>query len=67
MLRNLSHRIKRHFLFLAVGFPAAPPPLFAWIRTHSSLGLGITMFGMDQTPDFARVSRLRGMAGMNMG
>ena len=53
--------IERHFLTLAVGFSALAlihPPLFSWIKPHISLGLGIIMFGMGLTLEFADFSRV---------
>ena len=73
MLANLAQRIERHFLTLAVGFSLlalAYPPLFSWIRPHISLGLGIIMFGMGLTmefADFARVAREWRTAGLGVG
>lgn len=60
---NIAAWIERHFLTLAVGFSALGlihPPLFSWIKTYISFGLGLIMFGMGLTlefSDFARVSR----------
>lgn len=53
--------IERHFLPLAVGFSALAlihPPLFAWIKPHIPLGLGIIMFGMGLTLDFSDFTRV---------
>jgi BASS family bile acid:Na+ symporter len=72
MLPTLSQWIERHFLALAVGFSLLAlihPPLFAWIRPHISLGLGIIMFGMGLTlefGDFARVARQWRMTGLGV-
>jgi BASS family bile acid:Na+ symporter len=72
MLDTLARRIEAHFLTLAVGFSALAllhPPLFAWIRPHISLGLGIIMFGMGLTlefSDFARVARQWRSAGLGV-
>lgn len=69
---NLAQWIERHFLTLAVGFSALAllhPPLFAWIRPHISLGLGIIMFGMGLTlefSDFVRVGRQWRTAGLGV-
>jgi BASS family bile acid:Na+ symporter len=63
MPRTLAQWIEGHFLTLAVGFSLLAlihPPLFSWIKPHISLGLGIIMFGMGLTlefADFARVGR----------
>jgi BASS family bile acid:Na+ symporter len=60
-------------LILAVGFSLLAlfhPPLFAWIRPHIALGLGIIMFGMGLTldfGDFARVGREWRTAGLGVG
>ncbi len=65
--------IERHFLTLAVGFSVLAllhPPLFAWIKPHISLGLGIIMFGMGLTlefADFARVGREWRTVGIGVG
>lgn len=72
MLSTLAARIERHFLTLAVGFSLLAlmhPPLFAWIKPHISIGLGIIMFGMGLTlefGDFARVGRQWRLAGMGV-
>ena len=72
MPRTLSRWIERHFLTLAVGFSLLAlihPPLFAWIRPHISLGLGIIMFGMGLTlefGDFVRVGRQWRLAGLGV-
>lgn len=72
MLNTLAARIERHFLTLAVGFSLLAlmhPPLFAWIRPHISIGLGIIMFGMGLTlefGDFARVGRQWRLAGLGV-
>lgn len=63
MPNNPARWIERHFLTLAVGLSAlalAHPPLFTWIKPYISLGLGVIMFGMGLTlefADFARVAR----------
>lgn len=73
MLRTLAQWIERHFLTLAVGFSLLAllhPPVFAWIRPHISMGLGIIMFGMGLTlefADFARVGRQWRTVGMGVG
>jgi len=73
MLRALAQWIERHFLTLAVGFSVLAllhPPLFAWIKPHISLGLGIIMFGMGLTlefADFARVGREWRTVGIGVG
>lgn len=73
MLRTLAQWIERHFLTLAVGFSLLAllhPPVFAWIRPHISLGLGIIMFGMGLTlefADFARVGRQWRTVAMGVG
>ena len=73
MTYDLSRWIERHFLTLAIGFSALGllhPPLFAWIRPHISLGLGIIMFGMGLTlefSDFSRVGREWRMVGLGVG
>lgn len=73
MPNTASPWIERHFLTLAVGFSCLAllhPPLFAWIRPHISLGLGIIMFGMGLTlefADFARVGRAWRTAGLGVG
>ncbi len=72
MLNRLAGLIERGFLPLAVGFSALGllhPPLFAWIRPHISLGLGVIMFGMGLTlefADFARVFRQWRTAGLGV-
>ena len=61
MLNRLAALIERGFLPLAVGFSALAlvyPPLFAWIRPHIALGLGIIMFGMGLTLEFADFLRV---------
>ncbi|MGE4441407.1 MAG: bile acid:sodium symporter family protein [Desulfomicrobium sp.] len=73
MLRTLPQWIERNFLTLAVGFSLLGlfhPPLFAWIKPHIALGLGIIMFGMGLTldfGDFARVGREWRTAGLGVG
>jgi BASS family bile acid:Na+ symporter len=73
MLRTLPQWIERNFLTLAVGFSLLAlfhPPLFAWIKPHIALGLGIIMFGMGLTldfGDFARVGREWRTAGFGVG
>ncbi len=72
MLNRLAALIERGFLPLAVGFSALAlvyPPLFAWIRPHIALGLGIIMFGMGLTlefADFLRVFREWRIAGIGI-
>lgn len=61
MLNRLAGIIERGFLALAMGFSALAllhPPLFSWIRPHISLGLGIIMFGMGLTLEFADFARV---------
>lgn len=72
MLMAMARWVQRHFLilacacaFLALGFPA----LFAWIRPYISLGLGLIMFGMGLTlefADFVRVGRMWPRAGLGV-
>ncbi|NCD24063.1 MAG: bile acid:sodium symporter family protein [Deltaproteobacteria bacterium] len=72
MPSTLPRLIEHHFLTLAVGFSALAlvyPPLFAWIKPHISLGLGIIMFGMGLTlefGDFSRVGREWRTAGLGV-
>jgi hypothetical protein len=71
-LASWPNRIERRFLTLAVGFSALTlmhHPLFAWIRPHISLGLGIFMFGMGLTLEFSdlvRVGRQWRTAGLGL-
>ncbi len=63
MPNTLAQWIERHFLTLAVGFSLLAlvhPPSFVWIKPYVSLGLGLIMFGMGLTlefADFVRVGR----------
>ncbi len=63
MPNTLAQWIERHFLTLAVGFSLLAlvhPPAFVWIKPYVSLGLGLIMFGMGLTlefADFVRVGR----------
>lgn len=60
---SLARWIERHFLPLALvwsGLGLCWPPLFVWLKPHISLALGVIMFGMGLTlefADFARVAR----------
>ena len=64
--------IEQNYLFLAVSFSGLAliyPPLFSWIAPHISLGLGLIMFGMGLTlefADFTRVARQWRMAGLGV-
>lgn len=73
MLSTLAAWIERHFLTFAVGFSAIAlvyPPVFVWIKPHISLGLGIIMFGMGLTlefADFARIGRQWRITALGVG
>lgn len=73
MLNTLAAWIERNYLVLAVGFSVLAlvhPPLFSWIAPHISLGLGLIMFGMGLTlefADFVRVGREWRAAGLGVG
>ncbi|HKI80821.1 MAG TPA: bile acid:sodium symporter, partial [Pseudodesulfovibrio sp.] len=48
--------IERNFIVIAVAMSAlalAHPPSFTWVKPHIPLGLGIIMFGMGLTLEFA--------------
>ena len=63
MLIRLARLVEQGFLPLAVGFSLLGllhPPLFAWIRPHISVGLGIIMFGMGLTLEFSDFARVFG-------
>lgn len=55
-LESVTRRIESHFITIAVvlsGIALAYPPSFTWIRPHIPLCLGIIMFGMGLTLEFA--------------
>ncbi len=55
-LESFSRCIENHFITIAVvlsGVALAYPPSFIWIKPHIPMGLGIIMFGMGLTLEFA--------------
>jgi BASS family bile acid:Na+ symporter len=55
-VESVSNRIESHFITIAVvlsGVALAWPPSFTWIKPHIPLGLGVIMFGMGLTLEFA--------------
>ncbi|XXJ20274.1 bile acid:sodium symporter family protein [Desulfovibrio caledoniensis] len=64
--------IERNFILIAVAMSAvalAHPPAFTWVKPHIPLGLGVIMFGMGLTlefADFADILRKWPIVGLGM-